>query len=138
LHMLRSEVGDTTFQKIIQSYYNQYKGSNADTRDFEAVAEKISGKELTPFFDQWLYKPGILQLSFKQIKTPKGIELTITQLQKELYKFALPISIETVTTKEKILHLNIVERTRSVLVTKEDKVKLKIDPDCTLLFEEIK
>ncbi|MDB5207395.1 MAG: family metallopeptidase, partial [Flavisolibacter sp.] len=42
LHMLRSEVGDTTFQKIIQSYYNQYKGSNADTRDFEAVAEKIS------------------------------------------------------------------------------------------------
>ncbi|MER3463248.1 MAG: hypothetical protein C4329_01270 [Chitinophagaceae bacterium] len=37
LHMLRNEVGDRTFQRIIQAYYNQYKGSNAETRDFEAV-----------------------------------------------------------------------------------------------------
>jgi aminopeptidase N len=138
LHMLRSEVGDTTFQKIIQAYYNHYKGSNADTRDFGAVAEKVSGKELTPFFNQWLYRPGIPRLSFKKTKTAKGIELTVTQLQKELYEFKLPVSVETAATKEKILHLHIAERSRSVVLTQEDRVKLKIDPGCTLLFEEIK
>lgn len=57
LRMLREEVGDTTFQKIIQAYYHQYKGGNAETRDFEAIVEKVSGKELTWFFDQWLYQP---------------------------------------------------------------------------------
>ena len=49
LHMLRKEVGDTYFKKIIQAYYQQYKGSNADTRDFQQVAEKVSGKNLTTF-----------------------------------------------------------------------------------------
>lgn len=65
LHMLSNEVGENVFQKIIQTYYNQYKGSNAETRDFEAVAEKISGKELTWFFDQWLYKSAIPNLNVK-------------------------------------------------------------------------
>ena len=65
LRMLRYEVGDSTFQKIIQTYYNQYKGGNAETRDFEAVAEKVSGKELTWFFDQWLYQSEIPFLNIK-------------------------------------------------------------------------
>lgn len=65
LRMLRNEVGDSVFQKIIQTYYNQYKGSNADTRDFETIAENVSGKELTWFFDQWLYQPAMPFLNIK-------------------------------------------------------------------------
>src|SRR5579875_2412159 len=64
LHMLRNEVGDVIFQKILQTYYQQYKGSNAETRDFESVAEKVSGKDLKWFFDEWLYQPGYRTLLF--------------------------------------------------------------------------
>lgn len=93
LHMLRNEVGDTTFQKIIQTYYNQYKGGNADTRDFEAVAEKVSGKELTWFFDQWLYQPEIPKLKFVKTKTKEGVKLIVTQLQEPVFNLRLSLLV---------------------------------------------
>jgi aminopeptidase N len=55
LHALRLEVGDETFFEILQTYYEQYKGSNATTDDFIAVAEEVSGKDLQELFDSWLY-----------------------------------------------------------------------------------
>ena len=138
LHMLRQEVGDSTFHKIMQTYYNRYKGSNADTRDFEAVAEKISGKSLKWFFDQWLYRPGLPQLKITVINSSQGVRLTVEQLQKELYRFKLPVSVESTTTKEMVTTLFIKERTQSVLLSRGKLMKIIVDPECTVLFNEIK
>lgn len=55
LHALRLEVGDDAFFDILKTYHEQYEGGNARTADFIAVAEKVSGKELSAFFDRWLY-----------------------------------------------------------------------------------
>ena len=55
LHALRLEVGDDTFFKILRTYYDRYKGGNATTKDFIAVAEEVSGKDLKDFFNTWLY-----------------------------------------------------------------------------------
>ena len=55
LHALRLEVGDEVFFEILKTYYRQYKDGNATTADFIAVAEDVSGKELSAFFDSWLY-----------------------------------------------------------------------------------
>ena len=55
LHALRLEVGDDVFFEILKQYHEQYKGGNATTADFIAVAEEVSGKELNSFFDSWLY-----------------------------------------------------------------------------------
>lgn len=55
LHALRLEVGDDTFFKILQTYVERYKGGNATTEDFLAVANEVSGKDLTNFLDGWLY-----------------------------------------------------------------------------------
>ena len=54
-HALRLKVGDETFLKILRTYYDRYKGSSASTQDFIAVAEEVSGQELSPFFSDWLY-----------------------------------------------------------------------------------
>ena len=51
LHMLRVKVGDAVFQKILQAYYSEYRLSNATSTDFERVAEKIAGLELSSFFN---------------------------------------------------------------------------------------
>ena len=59
LHALRLEVGDETFFKILPTYFERYKNGNATTDDFIAVAEEVSGKELTEFFDNWLYSEKI-------------------------------------------------------------------------------
>ena len=55
LHALRLEVGDEAFFEILRTYHEQYKGSNATTEGFIAVAEKVSGKDLQELFDNWLY-----------------------------------------------------------------------------------
>jgi aminopeptidase N len=56
LHALRFELGDDTFFDIIRTYTERYRYSNVTTEDFIAVAEEISGEDLTDFFDAWLYQ----------------------------------------------------------------------------------
>lgn len=46
LHALRLEVGDELFFQIIRTYYDRFKGGNATTADFIAVAEEVSGQPL--------------------------------------------------------------------------------------------
>lgn len=138
LHMLRKETGDEVFKKIIQSYYRQYKGGNADTQDFLMVAEKESGKDLKWFFSQWLYRPGIPRLIIRQQTVKEGIRLTVMQVQDDLYQIKLPVLVETKTTKAKKTSINISGRAQSVLITKDKKARLIIDPDAELLFEEVK
>ena len=55
LHALRLTVGEDLFWEILRTYYERYQGGNADTADFIAVAEEVSGEDLTEFFDGWLY-----------------------------------------------------------------------------------
>lgn len=55
LHALRLTVGDEAFFNILLTYYNRYQYSNASSEDFIAVAEEVSGRDLTAFFDDWLY-----------------------------------------------------------------------------------
>ena len=69
LHALRLEVGDEVFFEILKTYHEQYKGSNATTADFIAVAEEVSGKELSAFFDSWLYSENLAPLPALGLET---------------------------------------------------------------------
>jgi aminopeptidase N len=55
LHALRLKLGDKVFFDLLHTYYDRFKGGNARTNDFIAVAEEISGQDLQTFFDGWLY-----------------------------------------------------------------------------------
>jgi aminopeptidase N len=55
LQALRLRVGDQTFFRILRHYAARYRYANADTADFIAVANTVSGQILTPLFQTWLY-----------------------------------------------------------------------------------
>lgn len=56
LHMLRHVVGDSTFFEILKAYSNSGKKYNvATTEDFKQICEQVSNKDLSAFFDQWIY-----------------------------------------------------------------------------------
>lgn len=55
LHMLRYEIGDSNFFNVLNKYYDTYKYSNASVEDFKEVCENIANKDLSKFFDQWVY-----------------------------------------------------------------------------------
>ena len=55
LYALRHRVGDATFFRILRAYAARYRYANADTADFIAVANQVSGRDLTSFLHAWLY-----------------------------------------------------------------------------------
>ena len=56
LHALRQRVDDEVFFEIIRTYFQRFKDSNATIEDFIALANEVSGEDLTDLFDVWLYQ----------------------------------------------------------------------------------
>jgi hypothetical protein len=52
LHTLERMLGWETLQRILSTYFNRYAFQHPEPRDFFAVANEVSGRDLTPFFDQ--------------------------------------------------------------------------------------
>lgn len=64
LHMLRLKMGDAAFFELLQTWYSTYRNHNVVTSEFQAMAEQISGLDLTQFFHQWIYSAGIPSLEY--------------------------------------------------------------------------
>ena len=139
LHMLRRQIGDSLFHLFIDTYYDRYKGKNAETNDVLKVAEEISQKDLHRFFRQWLYTPGIpqLEIQWKYNEKDKTVSITINQTQaQQPFEFPLELSVESKTTKEKLTTLNIAKRTETFTLSVADpEIKLTFDPKTNLLFD---
>ena len=92
LRMLQHVLGDKIFWKGIKLYYKTYMNSNAFTKDFETAMEKVSGKNLTWFFNEWIYKPGLPYISgeWKYNNKSKQLVVRIKQVQenRQYYKNA--------------------------------------------------
>jgi aminopeptidase N len=55
LHLLREELGEENFWKGIHSYSRLYYGKGVLTKDFQQAMENSSKKDLSQFFDKWVY-----------------------------------------------------------------------------------
>jgi aminopeptidase N len=136
LHMLRNEVGDSVFHKIIQSYYQKYKGGNADTRDFEVVAETVSGKKLKRFFDQWLYQPGIPKFTLEWKADGNKIKLDLKQSTSTAFQFPLEVGIVSSSGKMSVQRMAVKSKEEEFkLELPFTAIKLVLDPNTNLLFE---
>jgi len=57
LHQLRLAIGDDDFFELLRTWVAEKKYGNADTAEFIALAEKVSGQQLDELFQAWLYTP---------------------------------------------------------------------------------
>jgi aminopeptidase N len=58
LQALREKIGDEKFFTILKTWTAKYRHGNANTSQFIALAEKISGQDLEAFFRTWIYTAG--------------------------------------------------------------------------------
>ncbi len=87
IRMLRLIVGKENFTRGKDLYFSRYTGGNANSDQFFACFEEISGRDLTQFKKQWLHTIGYpvvtakwkysrasrsLRITFKQRRTGKG------------------------------------------------------------------
>ena len=94
LHMLRRRVGNEAFHEGIRQYYRTFRNSNALTEDLQAVMESVSGQDLSAFFSQWVYRPGVPALDITARRSSSEISFLITQTQDQgLYEIPLDIQL---------------------------------------------
>ena len=95
LHMLRGVVGSEAFQRGIRTYYQRHFNANATTADFRRAMEEASGRELGWFFDQWLYRPGTLEIAgrWSYDARARQVRLALDQVQTDGSQFRMPIEV---------------------------------------------
>jgi len=134
LHMLRKQLGDSIFWRSIRSYYATYAGKNADTKDLQHIFEKVSGKNLSTFFEQWLYTPALpkVEVNWRYLANEKKVSVTVKQLQKIPLSFPLEIQLKN---SEGTKAINISKKEETFFIpVKEKPAKLILDPRTVLLF----
>ena len=94
LHMLRDVIGDEAFFEGMNTYLTTYKYGTAEAHQLRLVFEKVSGKDLNWFFNQWYYGSGHIKMNvtydFNTIN--KTVTVNINQKGKT-FKFPLSIDI---------------------------------------------
>jgi tetratricopeptide (TPR) repeat protein len=95
-HMLRWEVGQDSFIKILRATLSQYTDKSIKTSDFEKIAEAQSQQQLMPFFSQWLDGTGAPDFTDKyavyRLGNNKGFR-TIGEIQQDLDLFNMPVEL---------------------------------------------
>ena len=57
---LRDILGDSLFVAFLHDYYGRWALKHVDERAMRASAERVSGKDLGWFFDQWVHGTGVM------------------------------------------------------------------------------
>ena len=57
LEVLRQRVGDDDFWQIVRTWVRRYDGRSASTEQFVALAQDVSGQDLSRLFTDWLDTP---------------------------------------------------------------------------------
>jgi len=140
LHMLRWEVGDSSFFNILRKYYETYKFSNASISDFKYISEEVSGKNLNKFFEQWVYGKGQIELEYKTeiIKSEKDylVRIQLEQIQEEYEEYQFPLEVKIIykDLTAKSVRYNIASGDAVLEITAtEYPESIELDPDNWLL-----
>lgn len=57
IQVLRDTIGDTAFFTLLKAWPTEHRYGNGTIAEFQALAERISGKKLDDLFHTWLYTP---------------------------------------------------------------------------------
>jgi aminopeptidase N len=100
VHMLRGVLGDADFFAGLAQYRADHLYGSSTTEDLQAVLEAVSGRDLTDFFQQWIYGEYFPIYSYQWVEGPQAgeITVTITQEQTDTGLFTMPIRLEVGTT----------------------------------------
>jgi aminopeptidase N len=89
LHMLRRLLGDETFFAGVRQFYADWRFKKAGTDDFRRSMEAAGGRDLTAFFEAWIYGSRIPGLTFSE----KVIDAGQAQIRFEHQGEVMPVPV---------------------------------------------
>ncbi|WP_426481988.1 M1 family metallopeptidase [Chryseobacterium sp. R2ACT005] len=95
LNMLRNYLGDDAFFAGMNDYLKTNEYQNAEAHQLRLSFEKVSGKDLNWFFNQWYFGSGNPKLNYSFTFEPvkKQVAVTINQTQEKPFEFPLVIDV---------------------------------------------
>ena len=96
LNMLRHLVGDKAFFASLHTYLEDNKFGSGTAIKLKLAFEKVTGKDLNWFFNQWYFGSGhpYVRIEQKYMPTEKKVLMIIQQNQLQNKTFTLPIGID--------------------------------------------
>ena len=96
LHMLRNLVGDDAFFSSLHTYLTDNKFGAGSAFKLKLAFEKVTGKDLNWFFDQWYYGSGHPYVRIEQQYIPAKQKVLIILQQNQLQNkiFTIPVGID--------------------------------------------
>ena len=141
LHMLRSQLGDDLYRRIVKTYLERHAFGNVATDDFNKVIEELSGRSFDQFFNQYVYHAHHpeLNISYGWDERTKLAKVSVQQVQKlsdDVLLFSVPLPV-----RFKSKSGVVTERTLAVKEKAEDfyvplteaPEVVRIDPNQTVL-----
>ena len=139
LHMLRGILGDEVFFSGIRRYYRRFLHGNARSSDLQRALEEESGRDLSAFFQQWVYRPGHPVLAVSHSYDPASGEAVVRVEQRQkaawpTFRFPLELVVSgggTVRQRVQVNGRSEVFRFKTV----GPVTGVQVDPDGWLLHE---
>ena len=100
LHMLRDIIGDDAFFEGINSFLTTHQYGTAEAHDLRLAFEKVSGKDLNWFFNQWYFGNGHIKMNVSYDVNTINNKITVNINQPgKVFKFPLTIDVYEATIK---------------------------------------
>ena len=97
-HMLRQQVGDQAFAAAIRQFFITYRFTVASWTDIQKSFERVTGRNLSWFFRQWVDEVGQPQIAIKKIEIDnKNREYTVNLVLRQEgqpKRLALPVTFK--------------------------------------------
>ncbi len=95
LHMLRNYLGDDAFFEGLNDYLKTNEYGTGEAQQVRLSLEKVSGKDLNWFFNQWYYGSGHPKISYTTSFEPVKKTVTVTINQNQIGEnFQFPLAID--------------------------------------------
>ncbi|MBM3740281.1 MAG: M1 family metallopeptidase [Acidobacteria bacterium] len=143
LHMLRKQMGDDLFLKMLGGLARQYRHKRLSAREFQAHAAGYLPKgfpdpKLEAFFEQWVENSGIpeIEMATQVRRTPLGLSITVTQTGvSSEFSVRVPVEIQIPRAKPQIVWVATGPEPATVTVPlRAVPGKVALDPDSSLLI----
>jgi aminopeptidase N len=135
LHLLRGILGDETFVRGLRAYLAANAGRGVVTDDLRRAFEEASGRDLEPFFHQWLERAGTPELAFEWSWSDGELCVTLDQVQEPVAGtpavFSFPVEVGWLGAEgEQRARLEVDERRERFRVPLAGRpVAVRLDPD---------
>ncbi len=133
-HMLNKDIGDAAFFQGLKELYVHKKNQRASWQDLKQAFSRAAGKDLQPFFSQWLERTDIPKLSIEQVSLEQEngqsvVTFHLKQGNEQPYALQIPVLVKTLNNERRLVFsLNQLDQEFSI-ITETLPTEIVMDPD---------